>query len=185
MPVRIWARTLVRCALLVRGLSVVTRNVDDFKRFGVSLINPFTKRTPESWCRPSGQWGSYSAACADAAIELHDFCSSTNAGKMPTSVARHGRAAAYPSGSAELLSREFSHTQCTLKAIELRVRLVDHFIIADKVTSFVRRGLIPREVWLQIEQDPWLLLFRFQLGRCAGASAAGWEKLSNFSEIRH
>jgi toxin FitB len=39
---------LIAATALVRGLSVVTRNVDDFKRFGVSLINPFTKRTAES-----------------------------------------------------------------------------------------------------------------------------------------
>jgi hypothetical protein len=36
---------LIAATALVRGLSVVTRNVDDFKPFGVSLINPFTKRT--------------------------------------------------------------------------------------------------------------------------------------------
>jgi predicted nucleic acid-binding protein len=35
---------LIAATALVRGLSVVTRNVDDFKLFGVSLINPFTKR---------------------------------------------------------------------------------------------------------------------------------------------
>lgn len=34
---------LIAATALVRGLSVVTRNVDDFKPFGVSLINPFTK----------------------------------------------------------------------------------------------------------------------------------------------
>lgn len=39
---------LIAATALVRGLSVVTRNVDDFKRFGVSVINPFTKRTAES-----------------------------------------------------------------------------------------------------------------------------------------
>lgn len=37
---------LIAATALVRGLSVVTRNVDDFKPFGVSLINPFTRRTP-------------------------------------------------------------------------------------------------------------------------------------------
>jgi predicted nucleic acid-binding protein len=36
---------LIAATALVRGLSVVTRNVDDFKPFGVSTINPFTKRT--------------------------------------------------------------------------------------------------------------------------------------------
>jgi predicted nucleic acid-binding protein len=35
---------LIAATAPVRGLSVVTRNVDDFKPFGVSLINPFTKR---------------------------------------------------------------------------------------------------------------------------------------------
>jgi hypothetical protein len=35
---------LLAATALVRGLGVVTRNVDDFKPFGVSLINPFTKR---------------------------------------------------------------------------------------------------------------------------------------------
>ena len=39
---------LIAATALVRGLSVVTRNVDDFKRFGVSLINPFTQRAAES-----------------------------------------------------------------------------------------------------------------------------------------
>jgi len=39
---------LIAATALVRGLSVVTRNADDFKRFGVSLINPFTRRTAES-----------------------------------------------------------------------------------------------------------------------------------------
>lgn len=34
---------LIAATALVRGLSVVTRNVGDFKPFGVSLINPFTK----------------------------------------------------------------------------------------------------------------------------------------------
>jgi predicted nucleic acid-binding protein len=33
---------LIAATALVRGLSVVTRNVDDFEPFGVSLINPFT-----------------------------------------------------------------------------------------------------------------------------------------------
>ena len=36
---------LIAATALVHGLSVVTRNVDDFKPFGVSTINPFTKRT--------------------------------------------------------------------------------------------------------------------------------------------
>lgn len=35
---------LIAATALVRGLSVVTRNVDDFKQFGVSTVNPFTKR---------------------------------------------------------------------------------------------------------------------------------------------
>jgi predicted nucleic acid-binding protein len=35
---------LIAATALVRELSVVTRNVDDFKPFGVSLINPFTRR---------------------------------------------------------------------------------------------------------------------------------------------
>jgi predicted nucleic acid-binding protein len=35
---------LIAATALVRGLSVVTRNVNDFKPFGVTLINPFTKR---------------------------------------------------------------------------------------------------------------------------------------------
>jgi predicted nucleic acid-binding protein len=39
---------LIAATALVRGLSVVTRNVDDFKPFGVSLINPFTKRVPQA-----------------------------------------------------------------------------------------------------------------------------------------
>jgi predicted nucleic acid-binding protein len=34
---------LIAATALVRGLSVVTRNVDDFEPFGVSLINPFEK----------------------------------------------------------------------------------------------------------------------------------------------
>jgi len=34
---------LIAATALVRHLTVVTRNVDDFKPFGVSLINPFTK----------------------------------------------------------------------------------------------------------------------------------------------
>ncbi|MEP7246102.1 MAG: type II toxin-antitoxin system VapC family toxin [Gammaproteobacteria bacterium] len=36
---------LIAATALVRGFSVVTRNVDDFKAFSVPLINPFTKRT--------------------------------------------------------------------------------------------------------------------------------------------
>lgn len=36
---------LIAATALVRGLSVVTRNVDDFKPCGVSTINPLTKRT--------------------------------------------------------------------------------------------------------------------------------------------
>ena len=32
---------LIAATALVRGLTVVTRNVDDFEPFGVSLINPF------------------------------------------------------------------------------------------------------------------------------------------------
>ncbi|MEJ0034865.1 MAG: type II toxin-antitoxin system VapC family toxin [Gammaproteobacteria bacterium] len=39
---------LIAATALVRGLSVVSRNVDDFKPFGVSLINPFTKRPAQS-----------------------------------------------------------------------------------------------------------------------------------------
>jgi hypothetical protein len=39
---------LIAATALVRGLSVVTRNVEDFKHVGVSLINPFTKRTAEA-----------------------------------------------------------------------------------------------------------------------------------------
>lgn len=39
---------LIAATALVRGWSVVTRNVDDFKPFGVSLINPFTKRPAQS-----------------------------------------------------------------------------------------------------------------------------------------
>jgi predicted nucleic acid-binding protein len=35
---------LIAATALVRGLSVVTRKVDDYKPFGVSTINPFTKR---------------------------------------------------------------------------------------------------------------------------------------------
>jgi toxin FitB len=34
---------LIAATALVRNLTVVTRNVDDFKPFGVSFINPFTK----------------------------------------------------------------------------------------------------------------------------------------------
>jgi hypothetical protein len=34
---------LIAATALVRGLTVVTRNVDDFEPFGVPLINPFTK----------------------------------------------------------------------------------------------------------------------------------------------
>jgi hypothetical protein len=37
---------LIAATALVRGLSVVTRNVDDFKPFGVPTLNPFTKRSP-------------------------------------------------------------------------------------------------------------------------------------------
>jgi toxin FitB len=33
---------LIAATALVRGLTVVTRNVDDFEPFGVLLINPFT-----------------------------------------------------------------------------------------------------------------------------------------------
>jgi predicted nucleic acid-binding protein len=33
---------LIAATALVRGLTVVTRNVDDFAPFGVPLINPFT-----------------------------------------------------------------------------------------------------------------------------------------------
>ncbi|MCC7081590.1 MAG: type II toxin-antitoxin system VapC family toxin [Burkholderiales bacterium] len=36
---------LIAATALVRGLSVVTRIVNDFKPFGVPLINPFTKRS--------------------------------------------------------------------------------------------------------------------------------------------
>ena len=36
---------LIAAGALMRGLSVVTRNVDDFKPFGVSPINRLTKRT--------------------------------------------------------------------------------------------------------------------------------------------
>jgi len=36
---------LIAATALVRGLSVVTRNVDDFQPFGVATVNPFTKRT--------------------------------------------------------------------------------------------------------------------------------------------
>lgn len=39
---------LIAATALVRGLSVVTRNVEDFKPFGVSLVNPFTKRPAQS-----------------------------------------------------------------------------------------------------------------------------------------
>ena len=35
---------LIAATALVRGLSVVTRNVDDFKPFDVPTVNPFTKR---------------------------------------------------------------------------------------------------------------------------------------------
>jgi predicted nucleic acid-binding protein len=34
---------LIAAIALVRDMTVVTRNVDDFKPFGVSLLNPFTK----------------------------------------------------------------------------------------------------------------------------------------------
>ena len=33
---------LIAATALVRGLTVVTRNVDDFEPFGAPLINPFT-----------------------------------------------------------------------------------------------------------------------------------------------
>ena len=33
---------LIAATALVRGLTVVTRNIDDFEPFGVPLINPFT-----------------------------------------------------------------------------------------------------------------------------------------------
>ena len=33
---------LIAATALVRGLTVVTRNVDDFEPFGVPLVNPFT-----------------------------------------------------------------------------------------------------------------------------------------------
>jgi len=33
---------LIAATALVRGLTVVTRNVDDFEPLGVPLINPFT-----------------------------------------------------------------------------------------------------------------------------------------------
>jgi predicted nucleic acid-binding protein len=39
---------LIAATALVRGLSVVTRNVDGFKPFGVTLINPFTKRPAQT-----------------------------------------------------------------------------------------------------------------------------------------
>ena len=35
---------LIAATALVRGLSVVTRNVGDFEPFGVSLINPFVEK---------------------------------------------------------------------------------------------------------------------------------------------
>jgi predicted nucleic acid-binding protein len=33
---------LISATALVRGLTVVTRNTDDFEPFGVPLVNPFT-----------------------------------------------------------------------------------------------------------------------------------------------
>jgi hypothetical protein len=39
---------LIAATALVRGLSVVTRKVEDFKPFCVSLVNPFTKRPAQS-----------------------------------------------------------------------------------------------------------------------------------------
>jgi predicted nucleic acid-binding protein len=36
---------LIAATALVRGLTVVTRNVADFEPFGVSLINPFARTT--------------------------------------------------------------------------------------------------------------------------------------------
>jgi toxin FitB len=33
---------LIAATALIRGLAVVTRNVDDFEPFGAPLINPFT-----------------------------------------------------------------------------------------------------------------------------------------------
>lgn len=39
---------LIAATALVRGMSVVTRNVDDFKRFGVPVINPFAKQPAAS-----------------------------------------------------------------------------------------------------------------------------------------
>jgi len=35
---------LIAATALVRGLTVATRNVDDFKGFGVQIINPFDQR---------------------------------------------------------------------------------------------------------------------------------------------
>lgn len=37
---------LIAATALVRGLTVVTRNVDDFEPFAVPLINPFTRDAP-------------------------------------------------------------------------------------------------------------------------------------------
>jgi toxin FitB len=37
---------LIAATALVRSLTVVTRNVEDFKPFGASLFNPFTVATP-------------------------------------------------------------------------------------------------------------------------------------------
>jgi predicted nucleic acid-binding protein len=37
---------LIAATALVRGLAMVTRNVGDFERFGVPLINPFTAPPP-------------------------------------------------------------------------------------------------------------------------------------------
>ncbi len=38
---------LIAATALVRRLSVVTRNVDAFRPFGVRLINPFTRRSAQ------------------------------------------------------------------------------------------------------------------------------------------
>lgn len=51
----------------------------------------------------------------------------------------------HPSGSAEPSYPDILATQRAMAALKLlHVRLVDHFIIADQVTSFVERGLIPK-----------------------------------------